>query len=49
VQFEVAYLRSAPPTTLEGIERYLGSGMNKGIGLVHARRLIGVLGASATA
>ena len=27
VQFKAAFLRAAPPTTLEGIERYLGSGM----------------------
>jgi exodeoxyribonuclease V alpha subunit len=32
LQFRAAFLRSAPPTTLEGIERYLGSGMVKGIG-----------------
>ncbi|HET6519039.1 MAG TPA: hypothetical protein VFG47_04385, partial [Geminicoccaceae bacterium] len=32
LQFKAAFLRAAPPTTLEGIERYLGSGMVKGIG-----------------
>ena len=26
LQFKAAFLRAAPPTTLEGIERYLGSG-----------------------
>ena len=34
LQFKAAFLRAAPPTTLEGIERYLGSGMIKGIGPV---------------
>src|SRR4051812_47248380 len=32
LQFKAAFLKTAPPTTLEGIERYLGSGMVKGIG-----------------
>ena len=30
LQFKAAFLETAPPTTLEGIERYLGSGMIKG-------------------
>jgi hypothetical protein len=29
-------LKASPPTTLEGIERYLGSGMIRGIGAVYA-------------
>jgi hypothetical protein len=33
LQFKAAFLKTAPPTTLEGIERYLDSGMIKGIGL----------------
>jgi exodeoxyribonuclease V alpha subunit len=40
VQFKAAFLRAAPPTTLEGIEKYLASGMIKGIGPVHARKLV---------
>src|ERR671910_979034 len=40
LQFKAAFLRAAPPTTLEGIERYLGSGMNKGIGPVYAKKLV---------
>ena len=40
LQFKAAFLRAAPPTTLEGIERYLGSGMIKGIGPVYARKLV---------
>ena len=40
LQFKAAFLRAAPPTTLEGIERYLGSGMIKGIGPVYAGKLV---------
>ena len=29
-QFKASFLRAAPPTTVEGIEKYLGSGMIKG-------------------
>jgi exodeoxyribonuclease V alpha subunit len=35
-----------PPTTLEGIERYLGSGLIKGIGPVFARKLVAAFGAA---
>src|SRR5271169_3324201 len=31
-QFRAEVLNSTPPTTAEGIEKYLGSGMVKGIG-----------------
>src|SRR3954447_26383110 len=44
LQFKAAYLRVAPPTTLEGIEKYLGSGMVKGIGPVYAGRLVQAFG-----
>src|SRR3954470_16179403 len=44
LQFKAAFLRSAPPTTLEGIEKYLGSGMVKGIGPVYAKRLVRAFG-----
>ena len=40
VQFRAGFLRSAPPTTAEGIEKYLASGMIKGIGPVYARKLV---------
>ena len=36
--------RPAPPTTLEGIERYLGSGMIRGIGPIYARKLVQTFG-----
>src|SRR4051812_6382121 len=44
LQFKAAFLRSAPPTTREGIEKYLGSGMVKGIGPVYAKRLVAAFG-----
>ncbi|AFY29700.1 YrrC family ATP-dependent DNA helicase [Cyanobium gracile] len=31
-QFKASYLRASAPTTAEGIEKYLGSGMIRGIG-----------------
>jgi exodeoxyribonuclease V alpha subunit len=39
-QFRAALLRSSAPTTPEGISKYLGSGMVKGIGPVLAQRLV---------
>ena len=44
VQFRSAHLRSAAPTTTEGIVRYLASGMVKGIGPHFARRLVDAFG-----
>src|SRR5438552_196370 len=45
LQFKTTHLRVVPPTTLEGIERYLGSGMVKGIGPHFARKLVQAFGA----
>jgi ATP-dependent exoDNAse (exonuclease V) alpha subunit len=39
-QFKAAFLRSSPPTTAEGIEKYLGSGMIRGIGPIYANKLV---------
>lgn len=44
LQFKAVDLRVIPPRTLEGMERYLGSGMVKGIGPHFARKLIGAFG-----
>ena len=44
-QFRAAFLKTTPPTTLEGIERYLASGLIRGIGPVYARRLVRAFGA----
>ncbi len=43
-QFRSESLSSMPPTTLEGVERYLGSGLIKGIGPVFARKLVAAFG-----
>src|SRR6516164_1646218 len=32
VQFRASFLKATAPTTIEGIEKYLGSGMIRGIG-----------------
>ena len=40
LQVRASFLKASPPTTLEGIERYLGSGMIPGIGAVYAKRLV---------
>lgn len=44
LQFRAAFLRSAPPTTGEGIEKYLASGLIRGIGPVYARKLVRAFG-----
>jgi exodeoxyribonuclease V alpha subunit len=46
LQFEANFLKASPPTTLEGIEKYLGSGMIRGIGPVYAKALVHALGAA---
>jgi len=45
-QFKAVFVKVSPPTTLTGIERYLGSGMVKGIGPVYAARLVSAFGAA---
>ena len=39
-QFKARFLKTSVPTTAEGIERYLASGMIRGIGPVYARKLV---------
>jgi exodeoxyribonuclease V alpha subunit len=46
LQFSADTLRTVPPTTVEGIEKYLGSGLVAGIGAHFARRLVAVFGAA---
>ncbi len=46
LQFKAAFLKASPPTTLEGIEKYLGSGMIRGIGLIYATKLVRAFGAA---
>jgi len=45
LQFKAAMMKTVPPTTTEGIERYLGSGLVKGIGPVLAKNLVERFGA----
>lgn len=40
LQFKAEQLKTITPNTLEGIEKYLGSGMVKGIGPAYAKRLV---------
>jgi exodeoxyribonuclease V alpha subunit len=44
LQFKTRHLHVVPPTTLEGIEKYLASGMVKGIGPHFARKLVAAFG-----
>lgn len=43
-QFKADRLRTTHPDTLEGIEKYLGSGLIKGIGSVYAAKLVKAFG-----
>lgn len=40
LQFRADLLKSSAPTTKEGIEKYLGCGMVKGIGPIYAKKLV---------
>jgi exodeoxyribonuclease V alpha subunit len=44
VQFRASFLKAAAPTTTEGIEKYLGSGMIRGIGPIYAKKLVHAFG-----
>src|ERR1700740_1723095 len=39
-QFKARFLRTSPPTSADGIERYLSSGMVRGVGPVYAKKLV---------
>src|SRR5207237_5474279 len=39
-----AFLKATAPTTTEGIEKYLGSGMIRGIGPIYAKKLVRAFG-----
>ena len=39
-QFKIESYRPVYPTTLEGIQKYLGSGLIKGVGPVSAKRIV---------
>jgi exodeoxyribonuclease V alpha subunit len=44
LQFRATSIHTAPPSSLEGITRYLGSGLIKGIGPQFAKRLVEAFG-----
>ncbi len=44
LQFKATHVATTQPTTVEGIEKYLASGMIRGIGPVYARALVGAFG-----
>jgi exodeoxyribonuclease V alpha subunit len=44
VQFRASFLKATAPTTVEGIEKYLASGMLRGIGPVYAKKLVRAFG-----
>jgi exodeoxyribonuclease V alpha subunit len=44
LQFKADNIRTTPPHTIEGIEKYLGSGLIKGIGRHYARRIVETFG-----
>ena len=43
-QFRSRFLKATAPTSTEGIQRYLGSGMIRGIGPVYAKKLVRTFG-----
>jgi exodeoxyribonuclease V alpha subunit len=43
-QFKARFLRTSAPTSIDGIEKYLGSGMIRGIGPVYAKKLVRAFG-----
>ncbi len=45
LQFKATVLKAVPPTTGEGVERYLAGGFVKGVGPVLAKKLVGHFGA----
>ena len=44
LQFKAGFLRTSAPTTAEGIEKYLASGMIRGIGPVYAKKMVAIFG-----
>jgi exodeoxyribonuclease V alpha subunit len=43
-QFKARFLRTSPPTSADGIEKYLSSGMIPGVGPVYAKKLVRAFG-----
>ena len=43
-QFRAHFLKTSAPSSMEGIEKYLGSGMIRGVGPVYAKKLVKAFG-----
>ena len=43
-QFKARFMRTSVPTSIDGIEKYLGSGMIRGIGPVYAKKMVKAFG-----
>src|SRR5450830_1561462 len=43
-QFKAHFIRTSAPTAIDGIEKYLGSGMIRGIGPVYAKKMVNAFG-----
>jgi exodeoxyribonuclease V alpha subunit len=43
-QFKTRFMRTSAPTSVDGIEKYLASGMIRGIGAIYAKKLITAFG-----
>jgi exodeoxyribonuclease V alpha subunit len=43
-QFKAQFLRTSAPTSADGIEKYLSSGMIRGVGPVYAKKLVRAFG-----
>lgn len=43
-QFKTQFMRTSAPTSVDGIEKYLGSGMVRGIGPVYAKKMVKAFG-----
>jgi exodeoxyribonuclease V alpha subunit len=43
-QFKARFLKTSAPSSIDGIEKYLGSGMIRGIGSVYAKKMVTAFG-----
>jgi exodeoxyribonuclease V alpha subunit len=46
-QFRARFLKTSTPSSIEGVEKYLGSGMIRGIGPVYAKKMVKAFGEKA--
>ncbi len=44
LQFKARFMRTSAPTSIDGIKKYLGSGMIRGIGPVYAKKMVQAFG-----